>query len=481
MTRLIKAKRNVIAATALLGFISLSGCGPTSLSSNDSSFSSASSSSSAAEAYIPYDAAAYGDPSSLSADITLWTTTGKQNQDALDAINSAFNAEYPNIHVSILPQGGYSDIQTKINQAIPSGTTPTMAYCYPDHVANYLDAGSVLNMQDFVDDPTIGFLEANKDVEGFHEASGGIVYGEDDFIPGYWNEGKAYPTEGLYSVPFTKSTEAIYYNKTLFDRNGWSVPETWEEMWSLCDTIKAAMPEKIPLGYDSDSNLFISALAANDIPYTSATGAHYLFNNAAAKALVQTWVDKYNAGEFVTKGILPNNEYTSTKFLEQGILMIVSSTAGTSYANTDNFDVGVAALPHYTGHELKIISQGPSICFFRRASWAQRYAAWLFYKFCTRADMSARFAVASTGYDPVRTSSYDTDFYKDWLADNSNTLYGLTAALTATLRDDYFFSPVFDGSSNARDAVGAILSYVINEGLTIDAAFQKAYDACITG
>jgi multiple sugar transport system substrate-binding protein len=479
----IKGKKGVFALGSLACVAALVACSNATSSGNTSSqsFGSSSAESSASQNYVAYDPSVYGDPTALSADITFWTTTGHQNQDALSAITQAFNQVYPNINVNILAQGAYSDIQTKINDAIPSGTTPTIAYCYPDHVANYLAAGAVMDIQNFVNDPTIGFLAANEASEGHHSENGMDVYGTDDYVKAYWDEGTAYQLPGLYSVPFTKSTEALYYNKTIFDEMGWSVPETWDDLWSLCDTIKGQNPDYVPFGYDSDSNLFISALASNGIPYTSSTGAHYLFNNAAAKTLVQNWVSKVNAGEFETQGTLPNSSYTSTDFIQQKTLMIVSSTGGASYADTDNFDVGVAPLPIYAGHELQVISQGPSICFFQRGSWAQKYAAWLFYKFCTSAEWSARFAVASTGYNPVRVSSYDTDYYTGYLAESADTIYGRTATVTEAFQDNMFYSPVFVGSSAARDAVGKILTLVVQTNLTVDEAFQQVYDECVAG
>jgi multiple sugar transport system substrate-binding protein len=483
------AKKTTLLVSALLGTAILAGCNNVASSTSTGSTASSSSnpsqsvpsSSSAASSYVNYDPSLYGDPTALTATVTFWTTNGGQNLAALNGLKTLFNKTYPNITINISGQGGYPDIQTKIGDAIAAGTTPTIAYCYPDHVANYLDAGAVMNLQNFVDDPTIGFLKENEADEGYHTTGGVDYYGADDYVQGYWNEGKAYQTSGLYSVPFTKSTEALYFNQTVFDQKGWNVPETWDQMWSLCDTIKSSYPDYIPLGYDSDSNLFISGCASTGISYTSSTGAHYLFNNPGAKALMQTWVDKYNAGELVTEGTLPNNAYTSTDFTQQKILMIVSSTGGASYADTTNFNVGVSALPSYTGHDLKIISQGPSLCFFQRGTWAQKYAAWLFYKFCTRSEWSARFAVASTGYDPVRISSYATPYYASYLSDNADTIYGRTSAVTANLRDDIFYSPVFVGSSTARSAVGTILSLVALSGDTIDQAFQAAYDECITG
>ena len=61
---------------------------------------------------------------------------------------------------------------------------------------HYIDSGAVENLQNYVDSEEAGFA--------------------DDFVSGYWNEGREYQNPGLYSVP-SKSTEALFYNKTFFD------------------------------------------------------------------------------------------------------------------------------------------------------------------------------------------------------------------------------------------------------------------------
>ncbi|MCI1244710.1 MAG: extracellular solute-binding protein [Bacilli bacterium] len=460
-------KINKYLVLGLLTTASLCACQNTSSSSVDTT-------------YRNYDTVTYGDPASLKAAVTFWTINGKNNGDALNTLVAAFNKIYPNIKINITQQGGYSDIETKINNAIPAGTTPTVAYCYPDHVANYLDANAVMDVSGFVDDPTLGFQEADKAVEGCHDEDGKSVYGVNDFVKEYWDEGTAYQKEGTYSVPFCKSTEALFYNKTFFDAYGLSVPETWEEMWSLCAHIKEIAPDKTPLGYDADSNFFISSCEQLGIPYTSSAGDHYLFNNPEAKALMNKLVEYYNDGYFVTKATTANGAYASTKYTEQSIIMFVGSTGGTSYATTDNFDSEVARVPHWANHDLKVIQQGPSLCFFNRGNWADKYGAWLFYKFATRYVNSVYFATASTGYDPVRVSSFESQEYANWLDDNASSTFGKVATMTQDLRDNYFYSPVFVGSSTARTAVGEILANIVQNGLSVDGAFTAAVSECVS-
>ena len=42
----------------------------------------------------------------------------------------------------------------------------------------------------------------------------------------------------LYALPKTYESMVLYYNKTLFEEKGWTVPERWEEYTSLCERIK---------------------------------------------------------------------------------------------------------------------------------------------------------------------------------------------------------------------------------------------------
>ena len=411
--------------------------------------------------------------------VKFWHTMGQANQAMLDVMISEFEAANPDIKIEAFSQGGYGDIAGKIKDAIPAGTTPTMSFCYPDNVANYLTSGAIENMADYVNNEEYGFTAEEKGVE--------------DFIKAYWDEGKAYQEEGLFSLPYAKSTEVIFYNATIFKEQGWSIPTTWDEMWALCETIQSSKygsQVEFPLGYDSDSNLFITMCEQNEIPYTTSSGSkaedHFLFVNDQAKAMVTALKDKYDKKLFITKGCSSNATYTSTKFTNSQILMSIGSTGGTTYNKSLNFEVGVAPLPG-TSKNRHVVSQGPSICFFKRAAKAEKIAAWKFYKHITNAKNSAAFAI-STGYEPVRQSSLETDAFKAYLAeggDNYITPNGGNLLATAAnctkdkYEGQYFYSDVFNGSAEARDAVGGIIANVFLGTKDIDTAFNEALTSCL--
>ena len=411
--------------------------------------------------------------------VTFWHTMGQANQEMLNRMISEFEAANPGVTVEAYSQGGYNDIANKINAAIPAGTTPTLSFCYPDNVASYIESGAIEELTSYINNEEYGLT-----------GSDGVA----DFIQEYWKEGTVYQEEGTFSVPYAKSTEVLFYNASVFEELGLELPKTWDEMWDLCRTIKTKVGSAIdfPLGYDSDSNLFITMCEQEGIPYTSSTGEHYLFNNADAKDLVSSLKAKFDEGLFTTKGASANASYTSDQFTKQKILMSIGSTGGTTYNNSLNFNVGVAPLPRGTKNN-HVVSQGPSICFFKRASEAEKVAAWKFYKHITNAENTGAFSIA-TGYEAVRTSARNTETYKAFLAEagydeatgryisarNEGNLLATTALCTGdNYSGRYFTSPVFPGSDNARDAVGGILANVFLNTKTIDAAFDDAMTECV--
>ena len=416
--------------------------------------------------------------------IVFWHTMGQNLQSVLDRMIEGFKKENPNIEIEHAAQGGYDDLYDKISQAIPAGTTPTMAYCYPDHVADYNTSKACIDLTSYINDPELGF----------NEQDGAIS----DFIDAYWKEGQEYLTEGIFSVPYTKSTELMFYNKDVFDQKGYTVPETWEDMEVLLAKMKADYPDVTPLGYDSDANMFITLCEQYGIPYTSldkAAGKGKAdFNNAAAKAMVTKLKDWYDKGYLATQGT-SGGAYTSTQFTDGTLLMTIGSTGGTGYNYTANFNVGSAQVPHPTTDASKrfdfftnggtktqeannhIIMQGPSICFFKKGTEAQKVAAWKFYKYIVRTINSAAFSVES-GYSPVRKSSFTCDAMTEYLnkpQTEKAALIQTTVKMYGELTDRYYVSPAFPGSSTARSEVGGILSNVFLDTKTVDKAFADAY------
>src|SRR5574344_2078129 len=168
--------KNKVATSilALAGLAMIAGCGENASSAKSSATSTPASTSSSASGVLP--------TKELKADITFWHTIGKANLDTLNTMITEFNKVYPNINSTTTSQGGYDTLKDTISNAIPAGTQPTMAYCYPDHVAEYLAAGAVTKLDSYIDSPVYGLGVDN----GLGDSA------KSDFIQTYWNEGNQY-------------------------------------------------------------------------------------------------------------------------------------------------------------------------------------------------------------------------------------------------------------------------------------------------
>ena len=423
-------------------------------------------------------------------EITFTHTMGSKLQDVLNTYIEEFNKIYPNIKITHQSAGGWSDINGQINTEIAGGNQPNIAYCYPDHVAMYNIAKSVVVLDNLIDsdvalgDGIIGLTDEEKA----------------DFIESYYNEGLVYGDDLMYTMPLSKSTEVLYYDKTFFAANGLTVPTTWDELWDTCAKIKAIDPNCYPLGYDAEDNWFITMCEQMKSGYTSAeNGGEYLFNNDTNKAFIKSLREQYQKGHFTTQELY--GSYTSNLFVETTdtrCYMCVGSSGGASYQMSNNdtadgtfaFEVGVAPIPQYDNSNRKVISQGPSLCILKgqKTTDQQVLASWLFVKFlCTNVDFQAEFSMAS-GYMPVINSVVNNSAYSNWLsaANGYENLVAQCVKVGIENRNDYFVSPAFKGSSTARVQVGdLLLKCMVDEAADdaavdalINQAFAEAIDEC---
>ncbi len=446
------------------------------------------------------------------ATITFWTTLG---HDKLDLINNQLLPQFyeeTGHKYTINVTGGtdYDSLYAKIKTALSAGTQPTMAFAYPDHAATYLGSNSIVALDDYVADPEVGFTIA----DGSHEdENGNVVYGADDFVTNYWDEGKNIYNHGvadpsLYTVPFFKSTEVMYYNKSFLDAYSIPVPKTFAELMATARAIQAAdnnftKDDYWPVIVDSDSNLVITASIQNGWPYTDPTAENpFLFDNAQTRGFVKDLYGYHKDHLLLTKGSAPNQTYSSNYFTDSKAIFAIGSSGGASFNKGGDFEIGVAQVPYFNANNIKYIQQGPAVSLFRRATAAQKKGAWLFYKFVSRTDISLALAL-STGYDPVRISSLESDRYTSTITsdvredvDNpsatrpisNNSLLPMVSYMSKKYAENGYFytTPAFVGSAEGRDAIGNAVAGVLTSTSadidnTIDEQFKTAMADAVKG
>ena len=96
-------------------------------------------------------------PSGPAVQLQFWHGQSQSQQDALNKLIDQFNTSHPDIHVTATYQGTYTDLYKKVTAAVAAGSPPDLAIAYQNDVANYINAGAVIPLDDLMSDPQIGF------------------------------------------------------------------------------------------------------------------------------------------------------------------------------------------------------------------------------------------------------------------------------------------------------------------------------------
>lgn len=395
--------------------------------------------------------------------VTFWHVYGQSKEALLLDYIAEFEEMYPNITIDAASQGGYDELRNKTILAISAGETPTMLVGYPDHVAGYLNGNAVIPLDDFILDETWGV-----DLT--------------DFIDSYVAENNQYAGGLMYSLPYSKSTEMMVINTTKFAANGITVPTdralTFEELEAYAEVMVGDGPNQCEylINYDSPANFFINNVRMWDGGYTNSAG-DILVDDANTISMLET-VQAYFESNMIALPIAWNQAYGSTNFLAQDVCMTVGSTAGISYnvPQDGSFEIAVAPIPQWDEDHLSAVQQGPNVAIMSNTTDAERLAAWLFIKYITDAEQTAKWSML-TGYLPVRYSAYNSDIYQEFLnTPDPDYIYESMTANAAYLQIDYNqYDPAFANrttSSDARVQAEIVMNAIFVGNVTIEEAIE---------
>lgn len=408
-----------------------------------------------------------------------------------------FEALYPNVTVTIRLYNDYGKIYNDVITNIATGTTPNICITYPDHIATYLTSeNQVLCLDDIMYDEKYGLGGSELKYEGPSRA---------DMIDKYLNEGRI--GEHYYALPYMRSTEALYINKTYVEKLGYDVPDvvTWDYIWEVSE---AAMKKDsndnfvingqnvmIPFIYKSTDNMMIQMLRQQNAGYSTASGEVLLFNDNTREILEE--ISMHSATKaFSTFKI---SSYPAN-FLNAGqCIFAVDSTAGSTWMGPDaplsdicsddiisGIEVVVRPIPQFDISNPVMISQGPSICVFNKADPQEVLASWMFAQFLLTDEVQIAYA-ETEGYIPVTSKAQNNAEYTDYLSrsgEDNDTYYSIKIETTRLLLnniDNTFVTPVFNGSASVRDAAGQLIEKTVTstrrKQAIDDAYFDELYDS----
>nr|WP_300836107.1 extracellular solute-binding protein [uncultured Acetatifactor sp.] len=430
-------------------------------------------------------------------EITFWAKndTNKTQTAIYEQAIADFEKLYPNIHVNLRLYTDYGKIYNDVITNIATHTTPNVCITYPDHIATYLTGvNQVVPLEELFGDERYGLggSEVKYDSPG-----------KDEIIPQYLEEcafGGHY-----YAIPYMRSTESCYINKTYMEKLGFQMPDalTWDFVWEVSEAAMAMDGEGnflvngqkvlIPFIYKSTDNMMIQQIRQKGIGYSTEEGEILLFSDAT-KELLETIAEHTRTGAFSTFKV---SSYPAN-FLNAGqCIFAIDSTAGATWMGCDaplidispdklvEFETEVLPIPQFDPANPQMISQGPSVCVFNKEDPQEVLASWLFAQYLLTDEVQIAYA-QTEGYVPVTTKARQSQAYQDYLSRSGedNALhYDVKIKATKLLLenvDHTFVTPVFNGSASLRDAAGQLIEETvksIRRSQTVDDAYYgKLYE-----
>ncbi len=427
-------------------------------------------------------------------EITFWAKndTNITQVSIYEKAIADFEVLYPNIKVNLQLYTDYGKIYNDVITNLSTGTTPNVCITYPDHIATYMTGKNTVV-------PLSGLFAHEKYGLGGSELRfDGPTKGE--IIPQFLEECKL--SEEYYALPYMRSTEACYVNKTYVEALGFTLPEilTWDFIWEVSE---AAMRKNadgtffvngqnvmLPFMYKSTDNMMIQMLRQLDADYSTDSAQIKIFNDTT-KELLYTVAEHSETKAFNT---FKSTGYPANYLNAGQCIFAVDSTAGATWMGTDaplvdipedklvHFEIEVMAIPQFYPEQPKMISQGPSVCIFNRKDTQEVLASWLFAQYLLTNEVQIAYS-QTEGYVPVTSKAQHSEVYQDYLSregEDNDLYYSVKLQATKLLLNNVgntFVTPVFNGSASLRNAAGQLIEEVrkaTRQGKKIDNKYMDS-------
>ncbi|MBQ8249936.1 MAG: extracellular solute-binding protein [Clostridia bacterium] len=424
-------------------------------------------------------------------EITFWAKNDT-NMTQVEIYHKAiadFEEIYPNIKVNLRLYTDYGKIYQDVLTNIPTETTPNVCITYPDHIATYMTGeNTVVTLNELFKDKKYGL--------GGSE----VLFDSptvDEIVPKFLEECKI--GNSYYALPYMRSTEACYVNKTYVEALGYTLPETltWDFIWEVSEAatkkdadgnyIVNGKKTLLPFIYKSTDNMMISMLKQLGEGYSNSNGDIYLFSDTTEN-LLYTIRDHTASGAFSTFKI---SGYPANYLNAGECIFAIDSTAGATWMGSDaplidisedslvKFETVVMTIPQFDTENPQMISQGPSMCIFNKEDKQEVLASWLFMQYMLTNEVQIAYS-QTEGYVPVTLKAQESAEYTDYLSragEDNDFYYDIkidAAKLLIDNTDKTFTTPVFNGSTSLRSAAGQLIEEVtksVKRKKTVDADY----------
>ena len=383
----------------------------------------------------------YGDLENLDPggqEVTYWYQHSRAREEVLQAMIEDFNSSNEwGITVQGEYAGSYGEIYNRIIAGIPSGDVPDISVAYQNQAATYVTQGAIVELTPYIESAQWGFTEE----------------GREDFFPFVELGDYLLQFDGRYGFPPHRSMEVLYYNEDWLRELGYAgPPRTWEEFAEMA--CAASEPNAGTYGYELsvDASTFADMIFNRGGAMLNEDATSYAFGDRAGLEVLTGLQELFDQG----CALLEEEAYGDQVDFGAGrVLFTFSSTSGLPfYRDVVNegagFNWSISTMPT-TLETPRVNIYGASLSILRSTPERQ-LAAWLFIKWLTEPEQSARWTRA-TNYFPVRRSAAAQ--LADYFSENPQFEKAFSF-----LEYDIAVEPGLVAYDECRDLIGAMLSAV---------------------
>ncbi len=260
--------------------------------------------------------------------LTVWGDPDNQAviEPVFEKINAAFEEAHPNIKIDYQWSGSFDNI----NVATQSDSLPDLFWVQGNKstkMAELAKNGYILNLDEYE-------LDASRYPQSCidYATVDGSVY-------------CSYPAFIDYSL--------IYYNKEMFEENGWEVPKTWSEFETLVQTIKDAGIQPLAMGGSGDWDRYwlmqTAAPAFCNDTLTAIKNGEADVDFSGMEALFDMYRD-FSEKEYMGKDFQATDGVgAQLTFTNGNAAMSIDGTWANSLYRDLDFEVGAFAAPDENG------------------------------------------------------------------------------------------------------------------------------------
>lgn len=204
----------------------------------------------------------------------------------MDTLNQEFEAAHPGVKIERVVKT-LDDLKVTLNLAMSETDGPDVAQVNQGRsdMGGMVQAGLLLPLNDYSTQYNWG------------ERFSSSVASRNSFT----EDGKTFGEGNLYGVSPTAEVVGVYYNKGIFEANGWTVPATFDEFKQLLADIKSAGITPISFGsldgwnaiheFSAIQHLLVTPEYINDLVYGVNNVSFDTPENQEAARILKEWVD----------------------------------------------------------------------------------------------------------------------------------------------------------------------------------------------